>query len=820
MRLSKWQLVVWISAAAVSSASADPFALIGGFSGSTPDPYAAFVNSTGVQTIPLGVTDGQINSVALNTSGLGLIGGETILSSRSYLYAAFVAPGSPANVTPLFPLNSIYGTIESVALNNSSQGLMGGEDTVTGFLYAAYANLPSTVTTISAPVGIGVINSVGLAPSINLGIIGGQSFAAPYAAFVTPTNTTPTAVTSLPVDGTINSVSVSDSGLALIGGQSSPGPLLYAAFVNVVDPSVAASSVIFPGAPSGFIQSVAINNSDLGLIGGQDFTNSVAYASFVRPLEPASNLLTFSGRIDSVALNGSGQGLIGGRASGSPYAAFVNQTGGSVLPVFLGLNNGTIDTVAINQFGQGLIGGRANSVPYLALVDSNYPSHPPIVIGSLPSSGSILSLSYVTSPIPTTGLHGNNLAFAEYINENVPRDLFYLYPSTLAGEFADALESAIPTRNAISLFTAENNTFILTHGLSTHLRNHRHFRNRLGFAPLSKETVSFSLEDSEAESEELVALGGLGQTRLGFGKRKDSATESAEEKKCAKEAPGSLWFEAIGALGYQKAQNQTPGFDPKIAGGILAFDGQVADASQVGFGLAYTYTHIHDHRDAGWSKINQEYAFVYMTTSDEKWYFDFAFWGSLFQTSQTRKIHMTEWEFTSRSSPHGWQICPHIEMGYDYIGKNSCTEEAELVVNLFIMADWANAWQNSYKEKGNSPFNASQDSHYSSLIRSEGGIRFYEPIAFDSWSLTFEEKFSYVNKSPQKIGSMRAFIVGSPGSFAVETLNNIQNLGGIELSAIFASKDPSGSYASLTYMGELSGSYQLHQLILEFSCNF
>ena len=380
--------------------------------------------------------------------------------------------------------------------------------------YAAFVNTPSAVTPITLGI-TGTISSVQLAPSSNLGIIGGQSVSAAYAAFVTPLSGTPKIVTLLPVTGGIESVSVNDGGIALLGGTSSGN--IYAAFVNSVDPSVAASAVIFPSVPSGQINSVVINANDLGLIGGRDTTHSLAYASFVRPLEAASNLLSFNGTISTVSLNNAGQGLIGGQQNGgAPYAAFVSQTGTPVSQIALGFNSGDIESVMINQFGQGLIGGQNGSAGYLALVDFNYPSHAPIVISGLPNSSDILSLSYVISPIPTGSLHGNNLAFAKYINSNAPRDLFYLHPSVMDGSFDDALESAAPTRNAASLFTAEVNMFVLTHGFSSHLRNERHFKQLLLSKSSSEQTAANISEDSDGD--DLVAFGQLGRSKLGFGK--------------------------------------------------------------------------------------------------------------------------------------------------------------------------------------------------------------------------------------------------------------------------------------------------------------
>ncbi len=76
------------------------------------------------------------------------------------------------------------------------------------------------------------------------------------------------------------------------------------------------------------------------------------------------------------------------------------------------------------------------------------------------------------SQIPTGSLCGNNLIYANYINKNAPQDAFYFVPAYFDGTLKQALESAAPTRNAFAVFTACNNLFYLTTGLSNHLHNH------------------------------------------------------------------------------------------------------------------------------------------------------------------------------------------------------------------------------------------------------------------------------------------------------------------------------------------------------------
>jgi uncharacterized protein with beta-barrel porin domain len=231
------------------------------------------------------------------------------------------------------------------------------------------------------------------------------------------------------------------------------------------------------------------------------------------------------------------------------------------------------------------------------------------------------------------------------------------------------------------------------------------------------------------------------------------------------------------------------------------------------------FTHVHERQGAGQSNINQENLFIYASWGNERFFLDGALWGGLFQITQTRDIHMTGFDFTASSKPQGWQLSPHLELGYNYKRLNS-TEDFKLAVDPFVMIDWANAWQNSYHETGDSPFNTAQKQHYSSLLRTEAGLRFYETFIFDSWHLTFQEKGSYVNTQSFGTGKINGFLIGSPGVFTVETLAEAQNLGVVQFVVVFHPLKSSYPTSTISYQGELSPMYQSHQANLEVSWNF
>ncbi len=778
--------------------SASTVGILGGQdSFSNTQAYSGFVDPAGnINRINFGLSGGIIESVALNNSGFGLAGGRDFTPFPNIpAYAAIIAPSGQATSLNIGIDN---GIIQSVALNSSGVGLIGGNNLAVGPPNPAFVAYVTPQGQLQ-PLNLGGLNGTIKSVALNddgIGLIGGQNGNFLYAAFTTPQGS----VTSLDLDsgfenapqlgvtsGTIESVAINIRARGVIGGRNDDAAEAYAALVDRTGLVRIRSLGI-----SGMINAVAINDDGLSLIGGTNSSSS--YAAYIfsdGEVSPLSGLPSV-GTITSVALNDSGQGLVGGSDElGQAYAAYVSRD--RTIVRLEGLpSNGIINSVAINEFGQGLIGGQKNPLTgaaYAALVTASGQVIP-LNLGIL--HGQILSVALL-SQIPTENLSGNNLAFATYINENAPYDAFYFAPAYFDGTLSQALESAAPTRNAFALFTADNNMFYIDSLLSNHCRNTRHIRQ------LEAKKSSQVASALDIPSEELLAW----------------SSRNVKAPPPVKKHPYEVWGTLLGALAYQKKQHQTPAFNPTTGGIILGFDGKTSRNGRVGTGAAYTYTYIHEKQNAGHSRINQEYLFLYTMWDNRRWYVDTALMAGFFQIDNVRKIHMTAFEFESKSHPKGWQLAPHFEFGYDFNSKSR-----KLTTEPFVMLDWVSNWQGHYKEHGSGPFNAGQKRHYSSFLRSETGVRVYETFLYDNWNFILEEKVSYVNKKPFKVGRVNAFLVGAPGSFTVETLTTTQNLGVAELEFIFQPHKKRYPTTTLTYQGEFGSMYQSHLMSLELSWNF
>jgi outer membrane autotransporter protein len=385
-----------------------------------------------------------------------------------------------------------------------------------------------------------------------------------------------------------------------------------------------------------------------------------------------------------------------------------------------------------------------------------------------------------------------------------------------------------PARNALPIFAAANAQFAASDVVQDHQRMKRfvrHTRRRLREQEHHKPT-GYNELFSDATQELLLAAPSVeasatpSETDVS---QQDSSASTLPEPKtqmATEPAPSfrkmvSPWFEVFGEYARQKAQKETPSFKDSLGGAVLALDLYNYKTTVFGAGLAYTYSYVHEGAGAGHATINQEYAVVYGTFEFRKFYADPAVWGALMQISNTRHIPTLGLVGDARSSPHGWMLSPHLEIGYDI-------DRDWLTVEPFAMFDWPNVWEDSFHEEGAGSLNMTQPQHHSSMLRSELGFRFYQAIRTRYARCILQEKASYVNKKPFEMGSVTAFITGAPGSFTVDTLSGDQNLGCAEIEFLYDPDNKSRPYISVSYQGEttFTGAYYSHLVMASMGKEF
>jgi len=394
--------------------------------------------------------------------------------------------------------------------------------------------------------------------------------------------------------------------------------------------------------------------------------------------------------------------------------------------------------------------------------------------------------------IPTNGLTYNNLRLANYLNANASRSVISLFAPLQGDALSAALESAAPTRNAFLTFTSQITQIAMGRLLYDQLRQDR-WRNQ----PYKGSSVA-----AAPASDSLVAS--LGDC-VTVGKPRSNTNGNKK--------PYSVWSGAFGEYAHEKKQHQSPAFSTGSGGLVAAWDYKGKYAHPVGVGFAYAHTHLHEEEGAGHANIDQGDLFCYGTFTAGQWYFDTAFWGGYYHAKNVRKIHFKGFANSATMKTDGWQFTPHLEVGYEQ-------QLGWFGIEPFAQCDWVNCWEKGANESGAGILNMGQNGRYCSLLRSETGVHFEEILTYGWGTLTLMEKGSYAYQKTFHTGNIRAFLIGSPGSFEVSTLTGAQNLGVGEVEALFTPNSKRYPYGSLSYHVELGSRYQTHQGMIKIGGDF
>ncbi len=420
--------------------------------------------------------------------------------------------------------------------------------------------------------------------------------------------------------------------------------------------------------------------------------------------------------------------------------------------------------------------------------------------------------------IGTGGLSGNNLKFANYLNKNAPIDTNRLFFLLTDSQLPEALMAAAPTRNAFATFASQNGYLATSQVVADHGRQRRMHQRQRTIEAIAMANIPSDELLTDASDTFSMGDNGFGDAQPAY-VGAFSPKRECQKTTCLNQEPYTAWGSLFGEYAHEKSQRETPAFDAGLGGVIAGFDFNGLEKHAVGVGGAYVYTHIDEKRGMGSANVQQGLLTVYGTLNASNWYFDLGLWGGYYHIDNSRKISFPFFKATARSDTNGWQLAPHFEVGYDAIWLNCCGVEW-FGLEPFLMADWVANWEKGFKEHGAGLLNMGQKGRFASLVRGETGLRIHETAIFDWGRMIFTEKVSYAYQKAFHTGTITAFLVGSPGTFAVTTLASAQNLGVAEFSMLFVFTNSHAPYVDLRYQGEFGSKYQSHQLVLEIGKDF
>ena len=363
-------------------------------------------------------------------------------------------------------------------------------------------------------------------------------------------------------------------------------------------------------------------------------------------------------------------------------------------------------------------------------------------------------------PILGSAIGSNAKIVDQYLLENAPASVVSLISSLEGEALQDAMNGISPARNGLGIFCTQNTIFALNE-----LIRQRHSDDRfLGC------NYSFSCDPT--------------QKRLSCENRENDYV---------------MWLGLIEEYTKDIPGQETPHFQEITKGALIAFENDREKGLDFCFG--YTFTHLWEKEDLGKASINQYYlAWSGMTERDE-YYIDYSAWVGYHQIYNHRHINFPGYKESATTSILGWQLMPHLEVG--------CEEEGDWgTAEPFISLDWANNFDQGFMEHGAGALDMIQKSHYTSMLKSEVGLRFYECMECENlgFRYIFKEKLSYINKAIFGAGKVTAAIPGTLNRFTVHTLPGTLNLVSFGVDFLFVPLYQNTFYISLSYDGELGSS--------------
>jgi autotransporter-associated beta strand protein len=443
-------------------------------------------------------------------------------------------------------------------------------------------------------------------------------------------------------------------------------------------------------------------------------------------------------------------------------------------------------------------GSYGSSGEYQILNGSYTGEFNPTVTGGLP--GYEFSLSYMAPyiyllyecpgcsfSIPTTGLSGNALTIANYLNNYASSSTLSLLNTLSGDELQSALNSVSPSRNAFGAYITQQTAFSLSILLTTRMDALRSMKGKSAENPLMAQLLadaSDCIDQPEEKAQPVLESGKV------FG-----------------------WISGFGEYARQAARDQNPSFHYLSEAVLAGFDYQGVNRGAAGIAIGYAHTHFSEAQNSGHGNINYYCASLYGHGMFGNFYISPAVWGIFDEVQNTRNISFPDFSEQAQANIYIWQFLPHLEVGYD-----SRRSWGEIIP--FSSLDWAVNWQRGYREEGAAPYNALSPSKNSSMLRSETGLKFCEKWTRDWGSFLLREKLSYVFQKPFGTGTVNTAFTGIPTSFTVTAVDQNLNLGNIGIDFAFMSGKEKRTSITIGYEGEFGSNYWSNQLMLILEKSF
>jgi outer membrane autotransporter protein len=190
----------------------------------------------------------------------------------------------------------------------------------------------------------------------------------------------------------------------------------------------------------------------------------------------------------------------------------------------------------------------------------------------------------------------------------------------------------------------------------------------------------------------------------------------------------NIWVNPLGFVYSQKSRLQLGqeaiGFTNHTYGVAAGIDHIFSNDWTLGFGLGYSYSHLHWKNQAGKARTDSGYLGPYIRYNCEHFYFDFLVLGTGNFYNIDRKIVFPGIDRRTHSHPITWDLSEVMLAGF----------KLEPFYHFFVqpelLLDQLNSFQESFKEKGADSIDLSVKRKYSSFLRSLINLKFAKEWLF------------------------------------------------------------------------------------------
>ncbi|VHO02956.1 autotransporter-associated beta strand repeat-containing protein [Candidatus Rhabdochlamydia sp. T3358] len=208
----------------------------------------------------------------------------------------------------------------------------------------------------------------------------------------------------------------------------------------------------------------------------------------------------------------------------------------------------------------------------------------------------------------------------------------------------------------------------------------------------------------------------------------------------------NLWINPLGLVYSQKNRLQLGqeaiGFTNHTYGVAAGIDHLFSNDWTLGFGLGYSYSHLHWKNQAGKAKANSGYLGPYIKYNCGSFYFDFLVLGTGNFYDVDRRVVFPGIDRKAHSHPSTWDLSEVILAGF----------KLEPFYNFFVqpefLIDQLNIFQESFHESGAGSIDLSVKRKYASFLRSLINLKFVKEWAFCNMCLAPSVNVGWLRTTP------------------------------------------------------------------------